>query len=109
MPVCYVSSPRCPSTNELIGKGGSVVISVPNDDEFYIGKVRVEASQINNRIMKLFRNEALSDRVVFIKGAPKVRFRTLSLIVRQVRSLPGVCWRQQSLKLRTTSRMKGKQ
>jgi hypothetical protein len=39
------SSPECPSTDGLLIKGGFVVISVPNDDEFYIGKQKVEACQ----------------------------------------------------------------
>lgn len=76
---------NCANPTELVYKGGNVVISVPNDDEFYIGKQKVEPSQISARITQLFGDVCLCDRVVFIKGAAKVKFQTLDLIVRQAR------------------------
>jgi hypothetical protein len=76
---------KCTGPNELVDKGGNVVISVPNDDEFYIGKQRVESFQISARITQLLGNVAPSERVVFIKGEAKVTFQTLELIVRQAR------------------------
>jgi biopolymer transport protein ExbD len=78
-------STKCARPDELVDKGANVVISVPNDDEFYIGKQKIEPSQISARIRQLLGNIDFCDRVVFIKGAPNVKFQTLDQIVRQVR------------------------
>jgi biopolymer transport protein ExbD len=85
----YVSS-RCPSPDSLI-KGGYVVISVPNDGEFYLGKRKVALSEIPDGVRKLFGNESLDNRVVFIKGAASVKFQTLSLIAGKIREADVNC------------------
>jgi biopolymer transport protein ExbD len=76
---------KCTGPNELVDKGGNVVISVPNDNEFYISKQKVEGSQISARITQLLGDVGFCERVVFIKGEAKVTFQTLDLIVREVR------------------------
>jgi biopolymer transport protein ExbD len=83
-PVVKQPSTECVG-DELTNKGANVVISVPNDDEFYIGKQKVELSQISARITKLLGKVCPCDRVVFIKGAAKVKFETLDPIVRQAK------------------------
>lgn len=84
-PVWNRLSTRCASLDELVDKGANVVISVPNDDEVYIGKQKVELSQISTKIRLLLGNVDFCDRVVFIKGAPNVKFQTVDLIVRQAK------------------------
>jgi biopolymer transport protein ExbD len=58
-----------------------VVISVPADGEFYIGKRRVELSQISAVIARSLRSIPCNDRVVYIKSAAEVRFETLDLVL----------------------------
>jgi biopolymer transport protein ExbD len=76
---------KCPSPDELPNKGQYLVISVPNDDEFYIGKQKVDLSQISTRIRQMLGNADFCDQVVFVKGEKNVKFQTLDLIVRQVK------------------------
>jgi biopolymer transport protein ExbD len=84
-PIGDQPSNKCAGPNELVYKGGNVVISVPNDNEFYIARQKVEASQISARITQLLGDACLCDRVVFIKGGAKVTFQTLDVIVRQAK------------------------
>jgi biopolymer transport protein ExbD len=65
--------------NQMVNK--YVVISVPDDDEFYIGKQRVELSQISATIARRLSGVSFSGRVVYIKSAAKVRFETLDLVL----------------------------
>jgi biopolymer transport protein ExbD len=78
-------STKCAGRDELVDKGAKIVISVANDDEFYIAKQKVERPQISARLRQLFSNVDFCDRVVFIKGAANVKFQTLDHIVRQAR------------------------
>jgi biopolymer transport protein ExbD len=76
-----------PSTKcaDPVYKGGYLVISVPNDDECYIGKQKVELPQISASVRQWLRNVDFCDRVVFIKAASQVRLETLAQIERQAR------------------------
>ena len=77
---------KCPSASELIStRKQLVVIAVPGDDEFYIGKKRVALSEIPNKVKELVGNETLDERVVFIKGAENVKYQTVTSIVQRIR------------------------
>jgi hypothetical protein len=80
-----VVSSGCPRGDELIIKDMFVVISVPNDGEFYLGKRKVELSQIAGEVRKLLGNQLIDNEVIFIKSTASVRFGTLSLVADQLR------------------------
>ena len=65
-----------------------MVISVPNNDEFYLGKQKVVASQISSRIAQFFTGLPVSDRVVYIKSAANVKYEILDLIMHQAKLAP---------------------
>src|SRR5260370_28006944 len=65
--------------NQIVNK--YVVISVPADDEFYVGKQKVELSQISATIARTLSGVSFGGRVVYIKSAAKVRFETLDLVL----------------------------
>jgi len=79
-----VVSPFCRSADEPL-KGGHVVVSVPNDSDFYIGKSRVELPEIPDRVKTLLGNLPVESRVVFVKSAAGVRFETVGLINNKLR------------------------
>jgi biopolymer transport protein ExbD len=85
-PVVNQLSPKCANLDALVYKGENLVISVPNDNEFYIGKKKVEALQITARIRQLFGNVNFCDRIVFIKGASHVTLQSLDQVVREVKA-----------------------
>ncbi|HYW74774.1 MAG TPA: biopolymer transporter ExbD [Pyrinomonadaceae bacterium] len=74
---------KCP--DDLFLKGDHLVISVPNDDEFYIGKQRVDSSQISTRLREAFNKVSFCDRAVFIRAASEVSVETVVRLERQVR------------------------
>ena len=77
---------KCPSANELIStRKQLVVIAVPGDDEFYIGKKRVALSEIPNKVKDLVGNETPEERVVFIKASENVKYETVTSIVQKIR------------------------
>jgi len=78
-------SANCPSASDLMARGKYVVITVPSDSEFYIGKSSVALSDIPERVRSLTANELADDRIVFIKGEPSVRYGTLSSVIRRVK------------------------
>jgi biopolymer transport protein ExbD len=65
-----------------------VVISIPNDQEFYIDKQRVEPSQIASRISRFFSFAPDFNRVVYIKSGSTVRYKTLDIVIRQAKQVP---------------------
>src|SRR5882724_4250967 len=78
-------SAKCPSASDLLARGKYVVIAVPSDSEFYIGKSSVALSDIPERVRGLTANESPDDRIVFIKGEPSVRYETLSAVISRVK------------------------
>ena len=77
---------RCPSANELMStRRQLVVIAVPGDDEFYIGKRRVALSEIPNKVKELAGNETPDERVVFIKALENVKYETVTSIIQKIR------------------------
>ena len=78
-------STKCADPDALVDKGGSIVISVPNDNEFYIGKRKVATSEISAKIRQLRGEANFCNRVVFIKAAALVTLQTLDQISRQLR------------------------
>ena len=78
-------SAKCPSARDLMARGKYVVIAVPSDSEFYIGKSSVALSDIPERVRSLTANESADDRIVFIKGEPSIRYETLSSVISKVK------------------------
>ena len=68
-----------------MSRGKYVVISMPADGEFYIGKSKVTLADISERVRALTAKEAPDERIVFIKGEPSVKYETLSLVISQVK------------------------
>ena len=79
-PQSLVSS-RCPSASDIIATGKYVVISIPHDSEFYIGKTSVPLSGISDRIRQLTAGWPAEQRNVFIKGQPAIKYETLSAVL----------------------------
>lgn len=66
-----------------------VVISVPQEDEFYIGKHRFDLSEICEVVKGKLTSIPTDERVVYLKPAVGIRAETLSLVIKEVK-LAGV-------------------
>jgi biopolymer transport protein ExbD len=76
-------SSGCPNEHEPM-KGGYIVVSIPNDDEFYLQKRRVTLPEIRHSVTRLVRHQPYN-QVVYIKSATGVKFETVMLVSDQVR------------------------
>ena len=71
-----------------ITNGSSVVISIPKDGEYYVGKKRVQNGQLTeevDRLLEKIKNE--QDRIVYIKGGVGVGYGDVVNVINQVRKL----------------------
>ena len=69
----------------MISTGKYVVISIPSDSEFYIGKNGVPLAGISDRIRQLTAGWPADQRNVFVKGQPEIKYSTLSALLEKLR------------------------
>jgi len=77
-----------PDVDPNIIKESSIVISVPNDGEYYLGKVRVQKEQLTEKVdslLKGIKNE--QDRIVYIKSGVGVSYGDVVTVINEVRKL----------------------
>ena len=77
-----------PDVDPRIIKESSVVISIPNDGEYYLGKERVAREQLTDKVdtmLKKIKNE--QDRIVYIKSGVGVSYGDVVNVINEVRKL----------------------
>jgi biopolymer transport protein ExbD/biopolymer transport protein TolR len=77
-----------PEEDQRIIKDNSIVISIPKDGEYYLGKDRVNKEQVKDKVEKmlgLIKKE--EDKVVYIKSGVGVSYGDVVNIINEVRAL----------------------
>lgn len=77
-----------PEVDQNIIKESSIVISIPNDGEYYLGKQRLAREQVTDKVdtmLKGIKNE--QDRIVYIKSGVGVSYGDVVAIINEVRKL----------------------
>jgi len=77
-----------PEEDQRIIKDNSIVISIPKDGEYYLGKDRVNKEQVKDKVEKmlgLIKKE--EDKVVYIKSSVGVSYGEVVNIINEVRAL----------------------
>jgi len=77
-----------PDVDPNIIKESSIVISVPNDGEYYLGKQKVAREQLTEKVdnmLKGIKNE--QDRIVYIKSGVGVSYGDVVNVINEVRKL----------------------
>lgn len=77
-----------PDVDPNIIKESSIVISVPNDGEYYLGKQRLAKEQLGEKVdtmLKGIKNE--NDRIVYIKSGVGVSYGDVVNVINEVRKL----------------------
>ena len=77
-----------PDVDPRIIKESSIVISVPNDGEYYLGKEKVAKEQLTDKVdsmLKKIKNE--QDRIVYIKSGVGVSYGDVVNVINEVRKL----------------------
>ena len=77
-----------PDVDPNIIKESSVVISIPNDGEYYLGKERLQREHLTDKVdsmLKKIKNE--QDRIVYIKSGVGVSYGDVVNVINEVRKL----------------------
>lgn len=77
-----------PEVDPNIIKESSIVISIPNDGQYYLGKIPVAKEQLTEKVdtmLKGIKNE--QDRIVYIKSGVGVSYGDVVNVINEVRKL----------------------
>jgi biopolymer transport protein TolR len=77
-----------PEEDQRIIKDNSIVIAIPSDGEYYLGKDRVTKEQLKDKVEKmlgLIKKE--EDKVVYIKSGVGVSYGDVVNVINEVRAL----------------------
>ena len=83
-----VSIPRdmnSPDVDPAIIKESSVVISIPNDGEYYIGKDKMEKTDLGPKIEKMMKNKSDAERIVYVKSGVGVSYGNVVEVINVIR------------------------
>ena len=75
-----------PDVDPRIIKESSIVISIPNDGEYYLGKIRLQREQLTEKVdsqLQKIKNE--QDRIVYIKSGVEVEYGTVVKAIDTIR------------------------
>ncbi|MGB7923927.1 MAG: biopolymer transporter ExbD [Pyrinomonadaceae bacterium] len=74
-----------PEVDPAIIKESSVVVAIPNDGEYYIGKERIAKEELGQRIDKMMKSKTDAERIVYIKSGVGVQYGSVVEIINVVR------------------------
>jgi len=77
-----------PDVDPRIIKESSIVISIPNNGEYYLGKQRLAQDDIRNKVGPMLEKmKTEEDRIVYIKSGVNVSYGDVVNIINEVRAL----------------------
>ena len=77
-----------PVEDQRIIKDNSIVISIPNDGDYYLGKDKVLKEQLKDKVEKMLGNiKKEEDKVVYIKSGVGVSYGDVVNVINEVRAL----------------------
>ncbi len=74
-----------PDEDQAINKETSVIISVPNDNEYYLAKKRVNLDDLKAAVEKALANKKEEDKIVYIKSGVNVSYGEVVKVINAVR------------------------
>jgi len=77
-----------PEEDQRIIKDNSIVIAIPNDGEYYLGKEKIGKDQIKEKVEKMLENiKKEEDKIVYIKSGVNVSYGDVVNVINEVRAL----------------------
>jgi biopolymer transport protein TolR len=76
---------RNPDEDQAINKESSVIISVPKDNEYYMGKKKVGIDDLKAAVEKALQNKKEEDKIVYIKSGVDVSYGEVVKVINAVR------------------------
>ena len=75
-----------PDIDRKITNESSVVISIPNDGEYYLGKKRVQMEQLADEVDNMLeKTKNAQDRIVYIKSGVAVSYGNVVNVINEIR------------------------
>ncbi|MFN2491311.1 MAG: ExbD/TolR family protein [Pyrinomonadaceae bacterium] len=77
-----------PEEDQRIIKDNSIVIAIPNDGEYYLGKDKIAKEQLKDKVEKMLENiKKEEDKIVYIKSGIGVSYGDVVNVINEVRAL----------------------
>jgi biopolymer transport protein ExbD/biopolymer transport protein TolR len=77
-----------PEVDQNIIKESSVVISIPRDGEYYLGKQRIAQADVAEKVDRMLKNiKNEQDHIVYIKSGVTVSYGEVVALINEVRKL----------------------
>jgi biopolymer transport protein TolR len=77
-----------PEEDQRIIKDDAIVIAIPNDGEYYLGKDKIAKDQVKDKVEKMLANiKKEDDKIVYIKSGVGVSYGEVVNIINEVRAL----------------------
>src|SRR2546430_9398134 len=83
--VAYPRDLKNPDEDQAINKESSVIISVPKDGDYYLGKKKVSIDDLKTTVEKAFANNKEEDKIVYIKSGVEVSYGEVVKVINAVR------------------------
>ena len=74
-----------PDEDENIAKEDAVIVAIPDNNNFYIGKNPYPLEELGEKIKNLMKDKAPDKRIVYIKSGVEVDYGTVVKAIDQVR------------------------
>ena len=76
-----------PEVDTNIIKESSIVISIPNDGEYYLGKIKLAKEQVGEKVDSMLKDKSDDERIVYIKSGVGVSYGDVVNVINEVRKL----------------------
>ena len=77
-----------PEVDQNIIKESSIVISIPNDGQYYLGKIPVQREQLTEKVDRMLQGiKNDSEKIVYIKSGVSVSYGDVVNVINEVRKL----------------------
>ena len=74
-----------PDEDQAINKESAVIISVPKDGDYYLGKKKVNLDDLKSAVEKALANKKEEDKIVYIKSGIDVSYGEVVKVINAVR------------------------
>jgi biopolymer transport protein TolR len=76
---------RNPDEDQAINKESAVIISIPKDGDYYLGKKKVNLDDLKTAVEKALSNKKEEDKIVYIKSGVEVSYGEVVKVINAVR------------------------
>jgi biopolymer transport protein TolR len=76
---------RNPDEDQAINKETSVIISIPQDGEYFLGKKKANLDELKSAVEKALANKKEEDKIVYIKSGVEVSYGEVVKVINAVR------------------------